>query len=81
MPISRTVAPITDTITRLTSLIFSVFQILENHFIQDGESLTPKSFGVGCPFRESGLMFITSLATISVDWCLARNRSVFDRSS
>ena len=39
MPISRTVAPTTETITRLTTLIFSMFQILENHFIYEGEPI------------------------------------------
>ena len=34
MPISRTVAPITETITRLTILMFSRFQTLERRFIQ-----------------------------------------------
>ncbi len=37
MPISSTVAPATETITRLTTLIFSMFQTLKKRFIHDGE--------------------------------------------
>ena len=37
MPINRTVAPITVTITRLTILIFSVFQTPKRRFFHDGE--------------------------------------------
>jgi hypothetical protein len=64
-PISRTVAPITETITRLTILIFSVFQILENHFIHDGES-------IGRSMSERFVMVITSLATTKVDPVVSR---------
>jgi hypothetical protein len=38
-PISKTVAPITETITRRTTFIFSTFQMLESQFIDEGESL------------------------------------------
>jgi hypothetical protein len=36
MPISSTVAPTTETITRLTILIFSRFKTLKRRFIQPG---------------------------------------------
>ena len=72
MPISKIVAPITETITRLAILIFSVFQILENHFIQNGES-------IGRSLAERVLMVITSSATTRVDRWLAGNRLPFDR--
>jgi hypothetical protein len=36
MPISSTVAPTTETITRLTILMFSKFQMLDRRFIQRG---------------------------------------------
>jgi hypothetical protein len=39
IPISRTVAPTTETITRLATLIFSVLQMPERRFIHDVESL------------------------------------------
>lgn len=39
MPIKRTVAPTTETITRLTILIFSVLQILDRRFVHDGDSI------------------------------------------
>ena len=39
MPIRRTVAPITETITRLTTLIFSTFQKLRRRFVHEGESI------------------------------------------
>jgi hypothetical protein len=41
MPISSTVAPTTETITRLTILIFSRFQTLKRRFIHDGSVFGP----------------------------------------
>jgi hypothetical protein len=75
---SKTVAPITETITRLTTWIFSMFQILENHFSRDREPLSSKAFEVDCPLRESGLIFIGSSAATGVDRLSAGNGLAFD---
>ena len=61
-PISRTVAPTTDTITRLTTLIFSRFQTLGRRFVHDGES-------IDCLFGERSLILITSSHTAGADRC------------
>jgi hypothetical protein len=80
MPIRRTVTPITETITRRTTLIFSIFQILQNHFVQDEERLSPRAFGVTCSLPEASLIVITSLAATRMDRCPEQNESVFDCS-
>jgi hypothetical protein len=38
-PISRTVAPTTETMTRLKTLIFSTFQTLTRRFVHDAEPI------------------------------------------
>jgi hypothetical protein len=57
MPINRTVVPTTETITRLTILIFSVLQIPDRRFIQDGDSIDRS-------FEAEGIMQLKSLLTI-----------------
>src|SRR5215475_10649821 len=44
IPISTTVAPTTDTITRLTTLILSGFQRLNKHLIENHMNSSPSEF-------------------------------------
>src|SRR6266487_6599385 len=63
--ISRTVAPTTETITRLTTLIFSRSQTLTRRFVHEEDP-------IDCSLRERRLIITTSSPATRADRCCRR---------